>query len=354
MKPILRFHSEHGGTPHAHPIGKSITPTGRTDAMAAAKPVVFVTRKLPEAVEDRLRRDYAPRLNADDRPYEAAALLEHSVGAAAILTCATDAWPAPLIARLPDGVHAIATYSAGYEHIDLAAASARGITVTNTPDVLTEATADIAMLCLLGAARRAAEGETMVRTASWCGWTPTQLLGLDLQGATLGIVGMGRIGQAVAQRARAFGMHVHYHGRRRLPAHLERGAVFHPVLQSLLPACRFLSLHCPATAATTRMINTATLAQLPRGAVLVNTARGTLLDDEAVLAALDGGQLFAVGLDVYDGEPNLHPGYRTRRNCFLLPHLGSATVATRNAMGFRCLDNLDAILAGRPAPNALN
>ena len=322
--------------------------------MPGTKSVVFVTRKLPDAVEERLRRDYAPRLNPDDRPYGAGELVEYSAGAAAILTCATDAWPASLIERLPDCVRAIATFSAGYEHIALAAAIARGITVTNTPDVLTEATADVTMLCLLGAARRAFEGQALVRTQKWRGWTPTQLLGIELHGAMLGIVGMGRIGQAVARRARAFGMHVHYHGRRRLPPELELGAVFHPTLQTLLPACRFLSLHCPATPATARMINTDTLALLPPGAVLINTARGVLLDDEAVLAALDSGQLFALGLDVYDGEPDLHPGYRTRRNCFLLPHLGSATVETRNAMGFRCLDNLDAVLAGRPAPDALN
>jgi len=322
--------------------------------MPGTKSVVFVTRKLPDAVEERLRRDYAPRLNPDDRPYGAGELVEYSAGAAAILTCATDAWPASLIERLPDCVRAIATFSAGYEHIALAAAIARGITVTNTPDVLTEATADVTMLCLLGAARRAFEGQALVRTQKWRGWTPTQLLGIELHGAMLGIVGMGRIGHAVARRARAFGMHVHYHGRRRLPPELELGAVFHPTLQTLLPACRFLSLHCPATPATARMINTGTLALLPPGAVLINTARGVLLDDEAVLAALDSGRLFALGLDVYDGEPNLHPGYRTRRNCFLLPHLGSATLETRNAMGFRCLDNLDAVLAGGLAPDALN
>jgi lactate dehydrogenase-like 2-hydroxyacid dehydrogenase len=317
-------------------------------------PVVFVTRKLPEAVEERLRRDYAPRLSPDDRPYGADELIEHSADAAAILTCATDAWPAALIECLPDSVRAIATFSAGHEHIDLAAASARGIVVTNTPDVLTEATADLAMLCLLGAARRAFEGEALIRTGRWTGWTPTQLLGVELHGAVLGIVGMGRIGQAVARRARACGMRIHYCSRRRLPADFEQGATFHLTLESLLTECRFLSLHCPATPDTIRMINAETLALLPRGAVLVNTARGALVDDAAVLAALDEGRLFAVGLDVYDGEPNLHPGYRTRRNCFLLPHLGSATVETRTAMGFRCLDNLDAILAGRAAPDALN
>ncbi|HEX6113479.1 MAG TPA: D-glycerate dehydrogenase [Geminicoccaceae bacterium] len=317
-------------------------------------PVVFITRKLPEAVEDRLRRDYTPRFNAADRPYGAEELVEHSADAAAILTCATDSWPAAVIERLPDSVRAIATFSAGYEHIDVAAASARGISVTNTPDVLTEATADVALLCLLGAARRAFEGETLIRTERWTGWTPTQLLGVELHGAVLGIVGMGRIGQAVARRGRACGMRIHYFSRRRLAPDFEQGATFHHTLASMLPECRFLSLHCPATPETVRMINAETLARLPRGAVLVNTARGALLDDPAVLAALDDGQLFALGLDVYHGEPNIHPGYRTRRNCFLLPHLGSATLETRNAMGFRCLDNLDAVLAGRPAPDAVN
>jgi lactate dehydrogenase-like 2-hydroxyacid dehydrogenase len=316
--------------------------------------IVLVTRRLPQAVEDRLRRDYTPRLNPDDRPYGPDELVERSAGASAILACATDAWPAAVIERLPDTVRAIATFSAGHEHIDLAAARARGITVTNTPDVLTEATADLAMLCLLAAARRASEGEALIRTGQWAGWTPTQLLGRELNGATLGIVGMGRIGQAVARRARAFGMAIRYFSRRRLPLELEQGALFHRTLTSLLPEAAFLSLHCPATPETTRMINAETLARLPGGAVLVNTARGALLDDEAVLAALDDGQLFAVGLDVYAGEPNLHPGYRARRNCFLLPHLGSATIETRTAMGFRCLDNLDAVLAGRPAPDALN
>ncbi len=322
--------------------------------MTASKPVVFVTRKLPEAVEERLRRDYQPRLNPDDRVYDPDELIEGAAGATLILTCATDPWPAPQIERLPEGVRAIATFSVGVEHIDLAAARARGITVTNTPDVVTEATADIAMLCLLGAARRAFEAEALIRTGRWTGWTPTQLLGLGLTGTVLGIVGMGRIGQAVARRARGFGMHIHYYNRNRLPPDLEQGAWFHHTLASLLPEARCLSLHCPASTETHHLINRETLELLPRGAVLVNTARGSLVDDEAVLDALASGQLFAAGFDVYAGEPNLHPGYRTRRNCFLLPHLGSATVETRNAMGFRCLDNLDALIAGRPAPDALN
>jgi len=321
--------------------------------MSDARPVVLVTRRLPEAVEARLERDFTPRLNADDRPYTPDELLAAAEGADAILTCATDAWPAAQIERLPASVRAIATFSVGYEHIDLDTARARGIVVTNTPDVLTEATADIAMLCLLGAARRAFEGEALVRTGQWSGWTPTQLLGIELHGATLGIVGLGRIGQAVARRARAFGMTIHYHGRSRQPPEIEQGAVYHPTLEALLPNCRFLSLHCPATPETERMIDARTLSLLPRGAVLVNTARGPLLDDDAVLAALDDGRLFAAGLDVFTGEPDLHPGYRMQRRCFLLPHLGSATLETRNAMGFRCLDNLDALFRGEPAPDAL-
>jgi lactate dehydrogenase-like 2-hydroxyacid dehydrogenase len=322
--------------------------------MAASKPMIFVTRRLPDAVEDRLRRDYRPLLNPDDRSYSADQLIEHCTDAEAVLTCSTEAWPAAQIERLPAGVCAIATFSVGADHIDLAAARARGITVTNTPDVVTEATADIAMLCLLGAARRAFEAEALVRIGRWTGWTPTQLLGLDLNGAVLGIVGMGRIGRAVARRARSFGLQIHYHNRTRLAPDLEQGAVFHDSLSSLLPRCRFLSLHCPGTPETLRMIDDQSLALLPRGAVLVNTARGALLDDDAVLAALNDGRLFAAGLDVYAGEPDLHPGYRSQRNCFLLPHLGSATVETRDAMGFRCLDNHDAIFAGRAPPDALN
>ncbi len=233
--------------------------------MTASKPVVFVTRKLPEAVEERLRRDYAPRLNPDDAVYGPDELIEGADGASLILTCATDPWPRPQIERLPESVRAIATFSVGVEHIDLAAASARGITVTNTPDVVTEATADITLLCLLGAARRAFEAEALIRTGRWAGWTPTQLLGLELSGTVLGIVGMGRIGQAVARRARGFGMHVHYHNRHRLPPELEQGAWFHHTLASLLPQARCLSLHCPAGPETHHLINRETLGLLPLG-----------------------------------------------------------------------------------------
>lgn len=321
--------------------------------MDATRPSLVVTRKLPDAVEERLRRDYQAHLNEDDRPLSDDELVERVTDAAAIITCPTDSFSRQVIERLPDRVRAIATFSVGYDHVDLDAARERGITVTNTPDVLTESTADTAMLCLLGAARRAFEGEAMVRTDSWNGWAPTQLLGLELHGFALGIVGLGRIGEALARRARAFGLRIHYHDPVRAPEEREQGAVYHEHLDEMLPEIRFLSLHCPLSPENRHMIDDRTLDLLPRGAVLVNTARGPLLDDEAVLRALDDGRLFAAGLDVFDGEPRLHDGYRKRRNCFLLPHLGSATIETRNAMGFRCLDNLDAIFRGDAAPDAL-
>jgi lactate dehydrogenase-like 2-hydroxyacid dehydrogenase len=313
----------------------------------------LVTRRIPGTALDRLAAEHELDVWEERLPPSRELLRDRAAGAEGLLCMLTDPVDRELI-EAATALRAISTYAVGTDNIDLDAASSRGIPVGHTPDVLTEATADVAMLCLLGAARRAFEGEALLRTGCWSGWTPTQLLGLELNGAVLGIVGMGRIGQAVARRARAFGMRIHYHGRQRLPPELEQGAWFHHTLESLLPEARFLSLHCPATAETERMINAETLALLPRGAVLINTARGALLDDDAVLEALDSGQLFAAGCDVYAGEPDLHPGYRTRRNGFFLPHLGSATIETRNAMGFRCLDNLDALFAGRPAPDALN
>jgi lactate dehydrogenase-like 2-hydroxyacid dehydrogenase len=318
-----------------------------------AKPRLFVTRKLPEAVEARLRRDYEPLLNEDDRAYGPDDLVGLARDVDGVLTCSTERWTAPVVERLPARVRIIASYSVGHEHLDLAACRARGIVATNTPDVLTEATADIALLCLLGAARRAWEGESMLRQRRWERWRSTELLGLELGGRVLGIVGMGRIGQATARRARGFGMAIHYHNRRPLPEEKAHGAVYHGTLASMLPRCHFLSLHCPGGAETHHLINARTIGLLPHGAVVVNTARGTLVDDEALITALTSGRLFAAGLDVYANEPGIHPGYHDLPNCFLLPHLGSATVETRDAMAFRALDNLDAFFAGRAAPDAL-
>ncbi|MBC6441423.1 MAG: D-glycerate dehydrogenase [Rhodospirillales bacterium] len=316
-----------------------------------SKPVVFVTRTLPEGVETRLGRDYEPRLNSDDHLPSADEVIAGCRGADALLPCPTDKITADVIAGLDDSVKVIATFSVGFEHIDVAAARERGIVVTNTPDVLTDATADIAMLLILGAARRAYEGERMVREATWGAWSPTGMRGIHVSGNRLGILGMGRIGQAVARRAAGFGMEVHYHNRSKLPAELEFGATFHGELDDLLAVSNILSIHCPSTSDTVKLINEERISRLPDGAIVVNTARGNVIDDGALIAALNAGKLFAAGIDVFDGEPNIHPGYRNLTNAFLLPHLGSATMATRDAMGFRALDNLDAFFRGEEPPD---
>ncbi|MDX2104376.1 MAG: D-glycerate dehydrogenase [Alphaproteobacteria bacterium] len=312
-------------------------------------PRLLITRTLPDAVEQRAVATWPTRLNPDDRPLTVAELTAHPVEA--ILGCAVDRFDANVIQRLPPSVRVLATFSVGVDHIDLGAAKARGLIVTNTPDVLTDATADIAMLLILAACRRAGEGERLVRANQWTGWTPTQLMGIHVAGRRLGIYGMGRIGQALAHRARAFGLAIHYHNRSRLPLNQEQGAIYHPTVESLLAVSDILSLNAPATPATDRLLNAERIALLPRGAVLINTARGALVDDEAVIAALTSRHLAAAGLDVFRGEPALHPGYCTLENAVLLPHLGSATVDTRTAMGMKALDNIDAVLLGRDPPD---
>lgn len=319
-----------------------------------SRPIVFVSRQLPPHVEARLTRDYEARLNAEDALYDADALIAGAQGAQALLVCPTDRVSAEVIEQLPDSIVAIATFSVGYDHVDVAAATKRGITVTNTPDVLTNATADMAMLLLLGAARQARAGEAMVREATWTAWAPTGLLGTEVSGKRLGILGMGRIGRAVAQRARGFDMEIHYQDVVRSPDDEDAGAHYHETVESLLRVSSFLTVHCPLIPETRHLLNAERIALLPDGAVLVNAARGDIVDDEALIAAVKSGKVAAIGLDVYEGEPNLNPGYRTLENSFLMPHLGSATVETRDAMGFTALDNLDAIFAGNTPPNKVN
>lgn len=305
-----------------------------------------MTRKLPEAVEARLARDYEARFNAEDRVYSGDEIIELAAGADAIIPCHTEKLSAEVIARLPDSVRAICSFSVGYDHIDLAAARARGIFVTNTPEVLSDATAEIAVLLMLGAARRAYEGERQIRTQTWADWSATYQLGIQVTGKRLGILGMGRVGQIMARRARGFDMQIHYHNRQRLAPELEQGAVYHQEVETLLPNCDFLSIHCPATPDTHHLLNEQRIALLPDGAVVVNTARGAVVDDDALIEALRSGKLFAAGLDVFNDEPNIDPRYKAMVNTFLLPHIGSATRETRDAMGFRALDNLDAIVSG--------
>jgi lactate dehydrogenase-like 2-hydroxyacid dehydrogenase len=260
---------------------------------------------------------------------------------------------AAAIAGLPASVRVGATSSVGYDHIDVAAARKRGLVVTNTPGVLTECTADHAMMLLLAAARRAVEYERIMRQ----GWRfrigQGDLLGVRVTGKTLGILGMGRIGQAVARRAQGFDMRVLYHARNRLPPELERGAEYFADFHAMLPHCQFLSLHAPAGPATDKIVGTRALSLLPDGAVLVNVARGGLVDEDALHAALTSGKLFAAGLDVFRAEPDYDTRFGDLDNVVLSPHVGSATRETRNAMGFRALDNIAAVLAGRPAIDPL-
>lgn len=311
------------------------------------KPVVVASRKLPQAVEDRLRRDYNPRFNHEDRLYSDDELIELSSGAAAIVACHTDRLSADVIARLPDTIRVIANVSVGVDHVDLDAARERGIAVTNTPDVLADATAEVAILLLLGAARRASEGERLVRAGEWKTWSLSFMVGIQVTGKRLGIIGMGRVGRVTAQRARGFDMTIHYYNRHRLPADLEAGATYYATVEALLPNCDFLALHCPANPKTQRLLNAERIALLPDGAIVVNAARGSIVDEPALIAALRSGKLAAAGLDVYDNEPNIDPAFAQLSNTFLLPHIGSATRETRDAMGFRALDNLDAVLADR-------
>lgn len=312
-----------------------------------SRPCLLVTRKLPNAVEARLARDYDAETNAIDTILKPDDLVARAKGKDGFLVTPADRLDADLIGRLPSSIRIMASFSVGYDHIDVKAAEARGIAVTNTPDVLTDATADIALLLILGAARGAAAGMAAIREDRWKNWAPTGMLSTDVRGKRLGIIGMGRIGQAVAHRARAFGMEVHYHNRARLDAGTEHGAVFHATAEDLFAASDILSIHCASTPETRRLVNAKTIALLPKGAIVVNTARGDIVDDEALISALQAGHLRAIGLDVYANEPNIDPRYRTLENAFLLPHLGSATVETRNAMGFRALDNLDDFFAGR-------
>ena len=311
-----------------------------------SKKRLWITRKLSANTEQRAARDYDVVLNPADTISSADDIVRMSAEVDAILPCHSEHFDAATVARLNPRVKIIANHSVGVDHCDLDALRNQGICVTNTPDVLSDATAEIAMLLLLGAARRAAEGDSLVRTGQWNSWSPSFMVGTQVTGKRLGIIGMGRVGQVMARRAAGFDMQVHYYNRKRLPAELENGATYHESVESLLPVSDFLSLHCPATDQTKGLINDAALAQLPDGAILVNTARGALIDEAALLNAVESGKLAAAGLDCFVTEPGGNPAFAKHQNIMMLPHIGSATFETRDAMGFRALDNLDAFFAG--------
>ncbi len=311
---------------------------------------LLVTRRLPQAVLDRAARDYTALLNTDDSQYANEELIRRCQDADAALICLTEKFTPEVIAALPERLRILSTFSVGTDHIDLAAARARGIKVGNAPHGVTIATAEIAMMLILNCARRAPEGQRLIADGRWVGWAPTFMLGQRLDGKKLGIFGLGKIGQALAKRARAFDMEIHYHNRRRLPENEEDGAIFHNSFQELAAVSDFFSLNSPSTPETKHILRNDTIGWLKPGAVVINTARGDLVRDADLIAALKDGRVAYAGLDVFEGEPKLNPGYLGLPNVMLLPHMGSSTIEARNQMGFEALDNIDAFFNGRPLP----
>ena len=317
--------------------------------MAAAgpdTPRILVTRKMMPDVEKRIAATFRATLNPEDRQMSRDEILAKAAGHDGILLTSFDKLGPEFIPALPPSIRILATHSVGYDHLSIPQAKEKGVAVTNTPGVLTDATADIALLLILGAARGASWGDRMVRENRWGETTLVSPMGHDVSGKRLGILGMGRIGQAVAKRAQAFGMELHYHSRRPVAAQDEHGARYHSTFKDMLPHCDFLSINCASTAETRGIVNARTIALLPEGAIVVNTARGDIVDDEALISALSSGRLAAAGLDVFKGEPKIDPRYRELDNVFLLPHIGSATPGTRSAMGHKCIDNLEQFFRG--------
>lgn len=321
-------------------------PLGRT-------PRVFVTRHLLPSVEARLAELFDATLNPDDRVLSREEIVAGLRGCDVLVPTVTDRIDADLLADAGPDLRLIASFGAGTDHIDLAAAAARSIMVTNTPGVFTDDTADIAMEMIIGLPRRVREGVAMVRRGEWTGWTPTSLLGVKLAGKVLGIVGMGRIGQAVAHRARAFGLEIAYHNRKRLPEAIERmfGARYAGTLDELMAQADILTLHSPANADSHHMIDARRIALMKPGACLINTARGDLVDQDALIAALESGQLGGAGLDVYPDEPDVDPRLLAIPNVITLPHIGSATREGREDSGHKVIANIRVWADGHRPPD---
>lgn len=317
------------------------------------KPRLWMTRRLSDATLERAERDYDVVINNEDLPGTADQLIAASADFDAIIPCHSEHFSADVVARFSDRLKIIANHSVGVDHCDLPALRAKGITVTNTPGVLSDATAELAMMLMLGGARHAVAGDRTVRSGAWDFWSPAFLVGKQVTGARLGIIGMGGVGRAFARKARGFDMEIHYHNRSRLSEADEAGATYHENLDDLLAVSDFLSLHCPATPETTGLMNADRLAKLPQGCVIVNTARGNLIDEAALLQAVDSGHICAAGLDCFVTEPGGNPAFAQHENIMMMPHVGSATVKTRDAMGFKALDNLDAFFRGDTPPDKL-
>ena len=314
---------------------------------------ILITRRLLKSCEDKASNIFEANLNDNDELYSQSKVIEMSQGCDGILTSLTDKMDAETINKLPDSVKILSNFAVGFGNIDLEAAKKRGITVTNTPDVLTDATAEIGILLILGACRRASEGIESAKESNWK-WSADYLIGKQLTGARLGILGMGRIGQKIGKIAKSLGMIIHYHNRSKLSKEKEQGATYHDNLKDLLSVSDVLSICCPASKETVDMINKDTIEYLPKGAVVTNVARGDIVEDEALIDALNRRKVYAVGLDVYKNEPNLNPGYLKHKSVFILPHLGSATKETRTAMANLAIDNIDEFFKTGNCKNKVN
>ena len=314
---------------------------------------ILITRKLMKSSEKYASSIFDVKLNKEDKLLTKDEIISQSNECDGILSSLTEKLDNGTILKLSDKVKIISNFAVGFGNIDLDAAKKRNIVVTNTPDVLTDATAEITMLVLLGAARRVKEGAEWAKRKTW-GWSANFLIGKQLAGSRLGILGMGRVGRAVADRARSFGMKIHYYNRSRLDSDLEKGANYHKSLESLLSVSDFFSIHCPATKETKHIINKKTIRYFPNGAVISNSARGDMINDDAMVEALKNGKIFSLGIDVYNGEPNIHPEYLTLPNVFVLPHLGSATIKTRTAMGDLAISNIDEFFKTGKCKNKVN
>ena len=314
---------------------------------------ILITRKLIKSSEDLASKIFEVNLNENDKLLTKDEIINKSKDCDGILSSLTEKFDFDRISKLSEKVKIISNFAVGFGNIDIEAAKKRNIIVTNTPEVLTDATAEIAILILLGAARRAKEGIEAAKTKNWK-WTADFLMGKQLTGSRLGILGMGRIGRAVADRARSFGMEIHYFNRSKLRKDLEKDAIYHDSLKSLLSVSDFFSINCPATKETKHIINKESIKNFPDGAVVSNSARGDMIEDEAMVEALKNGKIYSLGLDVYNGEPNIHPDYLTLPNVFVLPHLGSATKKTRTAMADLAVNNLNDFFKTGKCKNQVN
>ena len=314
---------------------------------------ILVTRKLLKECEEKASKMFDANFNSNDELYSQKEVIEMSKGCDGILSSLTEKLDAETINKLPESIKIISNFAVGFGNIDLEAAKKRGIVVTNTPDVLTDATAEIGILLILGACRRVPEGIQGAKDCNWK-WSADYLIGKQLTGARLGILGMGRIGQKIASVAKSLGMIIHYHNRSKLSSDKENGATYHDTLKSLMSVSDVLSVCCPASNETINLINKETLEYLPKGAVVTNVARGDIVDDEAMIDALERRKVYAVGLDVYKDEPNLNPGYLKYKQAFVLPHLGSATKETRTAMANLAIDNIEEYFKTGNCKNKVN